>query len=98
MAPTTLAPQHSTSFQPDTLAQFLNSLATQAPYEAPYVPPITPAQKMEIQGLAAHPLLSRPEKTRVLLAYYRWDTEQAAEAIKKLQSVCAALDDMRAAV
>lgn len=64
----------------------------------PYVAPITIAQKMEIQRLAAHPLLAKAEKTKVLLAYYRYNTEQAAEAITKLQSECARLDDMRDAV
>jgi hypothetical protein len=74
-------------------AGHFQQLATQ-----PMVAPVTPAQKMEIQRLAAHPMLSKAEKTKVLLAYYRYDTEQAAEKIKHLQSVCAALDDMRDAV
>lgn len=64
----------------------------------PHTAPITLAQKEEIQRLAAHPLLSRPEKTKVLLAYPRMNSEQAAETIKNLQSVCATLDDMREAV
>ena len=62
---------------------------------SPLPVPITVSQKTEIQRLAAHPLLSRQENTRILLAYPRMDSEQAAETIKNLQSVCASLDDMR---
>lgn len=65
---------------------------------APPVPPITMVQKEEIQRLTAHPLLGKDKKTKVLVAYYRWNTEQAAEAIRHLQSECARLDDMRDAV
>jgi hypothetical protein len=64
----------------------------------PHMAPITLAQKEEIQRLVAHPLLSRPERTKVLLAYPRMNSEVAAETIKNLQSVCASLDDMRDAV
>ena len=65
--------------------------------EAPPVRPATPDQKMEIQRLATHPLLSRARKTLVLVAYVRYDYDEAAACIRELLSETSALDDMRAA-
>lgn len=106
--------QNPAVFQPSELAIFLNGLAShprpdaqrlragaqhfQQLAECPPPAPMTPAQKEDIQQLCTHPLLRRPEKTKLLLAYVRFDKEQAAEAINHLRTLLSAREDMREGV
>jgi hypothetical protein len=59
--------------------------------------PITPVQKEELLRLAKHPLLTRPEKTKLLLDYVRYEEHEAADRIRDLQSALSLREDMKAA-
>jgi hypothetical protein len=50
----------------------------------------TASQKEEIIRLLNHPVISRPEKTKMLLNINRLDEERATQAIAKLKK---AIDD-----
>lgn len=66
--------------------------ATTAPVSeaAPAVQYATAAQKEEIIRLLNHPVITRPEKTKMLLNINRLDEERAVQAIAKLRK---AIDD-----
>jgi len=111
---TSSAIQNPPSFAHAELATFLNGLADTARtgaqqrlrsgaqhFQQLATAPVvyaTPDQREELERLCRHPLLPRPTKTQVLVNILRFTKVQAAEAITKLQSTCAALDDMRDAV
>jgi hypothetical protein len=68
-------------------------LPTEAPTiaaEAPAVQYATASQKEEIIRLLNHPVITRPEKTKMLLNINRLDEERALQAIAKLRK---AIDD-----
>ncbi|WP_460610536.1 hypothetical protein [Hymenobacter terrigena] len=65
------------------------AVAAEAPAAAP-VQYATAAQKEEIIRLLNHPVITRPEKTKMLLNINRLDEERAVQAIAKLRK---AIDD-----
>lgn len=109
MESTQIAPANPATCSTSGLAGFLSKLADTAPAPAQQrlhagaehlqqlaaIGLATPAQHMEIRRLCQHPLLPRPRKTLVLVAYMRYDYDEAANCIKQLLSETSALDDMR---
>ncbi|UYZ64759.1 hypothetical protein [Hymenobacter weizhouensis] len=59
--------------------------AEPAPAEAPVTAYATTSQKEEIIRLLNHPVITRPEKTKMLLNINRLDEERATQAIAKLK-------------
>lgn len=78
---------HQTSYEIGTPDAALTELARLlgVTYPPPPVHYMTMAQKEEIIRLLNHPKIRRPEKTRTMLAYNRWDEERAAVAIAKIR-------------
>ncbi|MEL5993788.1 hypothetical protein [Hymenobacter segetis] len=73
--------------------QVLPAEAPAATAEAPAAAPVqyaTASQKEEIIRLLNHPVITRPEKTKMLLNINRLDEERAVQAIAKLRK---AIDD-----
>ena len=73
--------------------QVLPAEAPAAVVEAPAAVPVqyaTASQKEEIIRLLNHPVITRPEKTKMLLNINRLDEERAVQAIAKLRK---AIDD-----
>ena len=63
-------------------------------------PPVryaTGAQKEEITRLLNHPLVTRPEKTKMLLALNRIDEERATSTITNIREAIALREEMPAA-
>lgn len=54
-------------------------------YPFPAVQRMTQEQKEEIIRLLNHAKITRPEKTRTLLAYVKWDEQRATQAIAKIR-------------
>ena len=59
--------------------------AVAAELAAPAVAYASAAQKEEIIRLLNHPVITRPEKTKMLLNINRLDDERATQAIAKLK-------------
>jgi hypothetical protein len=79
--------------QPVPAMQVVPAEAPAATAEAPAAVPVqyaTAAQKEEIIRLLNHPVITRPEKTKMLLNINRLDEERAVQAIAKLRK---AIDD-----
>lgn len=98
---------------PSELSVFLSGLAASAdaPHKARLLqaadhferlandPPqyATIAQKEEIKRLCQHPLLDKGTKTKTLIAHVRYNYDEAADCIRRLQSMLSILEDMRQA-
>jgi hypothetical protein len=79
--------------QPVPAMQVLPTEAPAAAAEAPVAAPVqyaTASQKEEIIRLLNHPVITRPEKTKMLLNINRLDEERALQSIAKLRK---AIDD-----
>ncbi|MFC6223669.1 hypothetical protein ACFP2F_10495 [Hymenobacter artigasi] len=79
--------------QPVPAMQVLPAEAPAATVDAPAAAPVqyaTAAHKEEIIRLLNHPVITRPEKTKMLLNINRLDEERAVQAIAKLRK---AIDD-----
>jgi hypothetical protein len=63
----------------------MKAVSTDAPAEAAAVAYATASQKEEIIRLLNHPVITRPEKTKMLLNINRLDDERATQAIAKLK-------------
>jgi hypothetical protein len=111
MTLTVKAPENPSPFTPSELANFFSSLAAATVadgqvrlqqgaghftnlVENPSLP-ISAGQRAEIKRLCAHPLMPKREKTLTFVAFLRDNQEQAAERIRKLQSLLSQLEDMR---
>ena len=99
---TVRTPTSPTSFIPNDLADFFNTLPEGASGDGHFAEisnnplgPITPGQRQEIQRLCANALLPKREKTLTLVRYTQFNQEEAAERIRKLQSLLSQLEDLR---
>ena len=63
----------------------MKAVTTEAAAEAPAVAYATASQKEEIIRLLNHPVITRPEKTKMLLNINRLDDERATQAVAKLK-------------
>ncbi len=83
----------ATPAQPMPAMQVVPSAAPAVVAEAPAAAPVqyaTASQKEEIIRLLNHPVITRPEKTKMLLNINRLDEERAIQSIAKLRK---AIDD-----
>lgn len=88
-----LADEADATYKASRLRQAANHFTELA--QTPPAPPITYTQKDELLRLCRHPLLPKPEKTLTLVRYNTYDSPEADERIRHLQSLLSQLEDMR---